>query len=244
MRMRLPLRVLHQTGIGLRHDCRVSDLWLTRICRLATLVCLMTCASAAAPATAQSASGMRGGGGSGTDRPLSPAVLASWMWHHNYANDSKTSLLVLWRGSPGWMLKPGPNGGGGGSSSSGGGSVGFQSFRAGGLSFSMEYDYDRVVVKLLNQELSLREVNVILVDGVDTAAPSIVRTLWVEPPAANPSPSDNPIGAIISRQPDLFEYLRCDLKLSDTPPDPSMDPRILQAMDAMMTIVCNQMRPQ
>jgi hypothetical protein len=72
------------------------------------------------------------------------------MSHESFADGSKTTLLVLWRGKPGWFSKG--RGGSGGASgvggSSGGGSGGsgsysYQYFSEGGLTFMMEFDYDK-----------------------------------------------------------------------------------------------------
>jgi hypothetical protein len=41
----------------------------------------------------------------------------------------------------------------------------------------------------------------------------------------------DPIAAVVKRTPELFEYLRCDLSLSDP------------VMKAMMPIICGQMHP-
>jgi hypothetical protein len=96
----------------------------------------------------------------------------------------------------------------------------------------MEFDYDKRIVKILNQEISLKETNVVLVDFVDsTNGPTIVGYRWVDPaPPEQPSPVD-PIAAVVKRTPELFEYLRCDLSL----PYP--------LTRAMMPIICGQMRP-
>lgn len=102
----------------------------------------------------------------------------------------------------------------------------------GGLTFMMAFDYDKRIVKILNQEISLKETNVVLVDFVDsTTGPAIVGYRWIDPaPPAQPPPVDA-IAATIKRTPELFEYLRCDLVLSDP------------LMNAMMPIICGQMRP-
>jgi hypothetical protein len=174
----------------------------------------------------------RGGGGMSTSRVSSPTVVASWVSHENSADGSATTLLVLWRGTPGWFTK----GGGRGSSGSGGsgqsGSSAYHYLSEGGLTFTLEFDYDRKIVKLLNQEIPLDETNVVLVDFVDSPnGPTIVGYRWVDPvPAAQSSPVD-PVVAVIKRTPELFEYLRCDLSL----PDP--------VMNAMMPVICGLMRP-
>ena len=175
-----------------------------------------------------------GGSGMSTSRVISPTVVASWASHEAFADGSVTTLLVLWRGSPGWFSKGrgGSSGGCGASGAGGGGSSAYVYFSEGGLTFTMEFDYDKSTVKILNQEISLRETNVVLVDFVDgTNGPSIVGYRWVNPALPDdPSPVD-PIAAVVKRSPELFEYLRCDLSLDDP------------LMKTMMPIICGQMRP-
>jgi hypothetical protein len=186
--------------------------------------------------SAQARGFARGGGGMSTSRVVSPTVVASWSSHENYADGSTITLLVLWRGTPGWFSKGGRgsgSGGGGGSGTSG--SYAYEYVSQGGLTFVMEFDYDKRIVKILNQEISLKETNVVLVDFVDsTNGPTIVGYRWVDPAPPTPderSPAD-PIAAVVRRTPELFEYLRCDLSLSDP------------LMKAMMPIICGQMRGQ
>lgn len=175
-----------------------------------------------------------GGSGMSTSRVTSPTVVASWVSHENFADGKATTLLVLWRGSPGWFSKGrgGSSGGGGGSGAGGGGSSAYVYFSEGGLTFMMEFDYDKSTVKILNQVISLRETNVVLVDFVDsTNGPSIVGYRWVDPAPRDDPSSVDPIAAVVKRSPELFEYLRCDLSLDDP------------VMKAMMPIICGQMRP-
>jgi hypothetical protein len=207
-----------------------------RLKRLASAIALAALATAGASAvdlSAQAHGFARGGGGMSTSRVASPTVVASWVSHENYADGSATTLLVLWRGTPGWFSKGGRGSGSGGGAGAGrSGSYAYEYVSQGGLTFMMEFDYDKRIVKILNQEISLRETNVVLVDFVDsTNGPTIVGYRWVDPvPAEQPSPVD-PIAAVVKRTPELFEYLRCDLSLSDP------------LMSAMMPIICGQMRP-
>jgi hypothetical protein len=179
---------------------------------------------------------MTGGAGSSTDRIVSPAVIASWMSFDSYADGIKTTLLVLWRGAPGWFSKG--EGGAGGSSGGGGGSgsSAFQYFYRGGHTFSLEFDHDKHTVKILNETFSLKEVNIMLVDFVDSqAGPAIVGWRWIEPgppaPPIVPDAAPDPIAGIIRRSDELFDYLRCDLSVADP------------VMNAMTTLTCRLMRP-
>src|SRR5215467_1562686 len=96
----------------------LSRVWKTVV---SGLVCigLTVCPSSA---RGQARQPISGGGGFSTSKMASPAVVASWRTHENYADGSTTTLLVLWRGTPGWFVAHGGasagSGSGGGSSSS------------------------------------------------------------------------------------------------------------------------------
>jgi hypothetical protein len=177
----------------------------------------------------------RGGGGTSTSRVASPTVVASWASRENYADGRTTTLLVLWRGTPGWFLKGGggaSGSGGSGGGAGGGGSYGYEYVSEGGLTFMIEFDYDKRIAKILNQEISLDATNVVLVDFVDsTNGPTIVGSRWVDPAPPEQPAAVDPIAAVVKRAPELFDYLRCDLSLSDP------------LMKTMMPIICGQMRP-
>lgn len=201
--------------------------------RLAIAFAITGCVISADVA-AQGRGFISGGGGSSTDRPASAAVVASWMSYDSYADGSKTTLLVLWRGTPGWFSKGGTGGGSSGGGS-GSGSTAFQSFSRGGLTFTMEFDHEKHTVKILNETFSLKEVNVVLVDFVDSSGgASIVGWRWIEPgppaPPLVPGAVADPIAGVIRRSQELQEYLRCDLSLSDP------------VMNAMVSMVCGLMR--
>jgi len=155
------------------------------------------------------------------------------MSHDNYADGSVTTLLVLWRGSVGWFSKGASGGGsGGGFGSTGSGSWAYEYLTQGGRTFSMGFDYDKRIVKILNEEISLITSNVVLVDFVDSAnGPTIVGTRWVDPAPNDQTPPPDAIAAIVRRSIELFEYLRCDAAVDDP------------VLKTMMPIICAQMRP-
>ncbi|HEV3063271.1 MAG TPA: hypothetical protein VGY48_33810 [Vicinamibacterales bacterium] len=226
-----------------------------------TLAAFAALSAAAADPAGQARGFASGGSGTSTSRIASPTVVASWSSHENYADGSSTTLLVLWRGTPGWFSKDGRSGGsgggsggaaggGGGGAASGAGLSGSYAYEyvfQGGLTFMMEFDYAKKIVKILDQEISLAETNVVLVDFVDSpGGPQIVGTRWIDAapridsaPPQQPAPTPtgisfgpvDPIGAVVKRAPELFEYLRCDLSLSDP------------VMKTMMPIICGQMHP-
>jgi hypothetical protein len=85
---------------------------------------------------------------------------------------------------------------------------------------------------MLNQAIALDSTNVVLVDFVDsTNGPTIAGYRWVDPASAEQPPAADAIAAVVKRAPELFEYLGCDLPLSEPP------------MNAMISMVCRQMRP-
>ena len=99
----------------------------------------------------------------------------------------------------------------------------------------LEFFDDRRAVKILNQEISLTETNVVLVDGVDSlSGPAIIGRRWIAPgaplPPAVAGASPDPIAGIISRSPELIEYLQCGVPV----PDPMMN--------AAADLVCRRMR--
>jgi hypothetical protein len=88
----------------------------------------------------------------------------------------------------------------------------------------------------LNREFSLKDTNVVLVDFVDApGGPAIVGSRWIEPgppaPPVMPGAAPDPVAGVIRRSPELFDYLRCDLSLSDP------------LMNTMVAMVCGLMRP-
>ena len=178
--------------------------------------------------------GASGGGSESTARFISAVVYASWLQHWRASDGDTRSLLILWRGSPGWFTRRPAGGGGNSSAGGGGGSSGWQTFSAGGLSFGLDYDFDRNVVKMLNQEVSLVESNVVLVDFVDSAkGAQIVDRLWIEPPERQP-PMPDPIFLIVKSSPRLYESVRCDVSMPDAN----------SYISDIMSMYCAQMRPQ
>src|SRR5262245_53347120 len=145
------------------------------------LIALLVVTVSTGPARAQ----VRGGPSRSTDRVVSPSVVASFISHTEYSV-GRFTLLVLWRGSPGWSARGGGHSGGasgGGGGSSFGESRGSQYFSYGGLSFNLDFNWTAAIVKLLDREISLRETNLILVDHVDTpSGPTIIDRRWIDVP--------------------------------------------------------------
>jgi hypothetical protein len=158
---------------------------------------------------------------------VSPAVVASWRTFDNHAGVT-TSLLVLWRGTPGWF------GGAIAPSASNSGSTN-QGFTYADREFRIDYDDGAGTATVLKRQFSLKEVNVVLVDGVDSATgPAIVASKRVAPgppaPPLVPGAIGDPVAGIVIQARELYDFLRCDLTVSD--------PR----MNAIMPTLCGRMR--
>jgi hypothetical protein len=205
-------------------------------------VALFLALSSAGVSAQQGRGFVSGGGGMSTARVTSPTVVVSWNSYTAAADGSRITFLVLWRGTPGWFSRGGgrSSGGASGGGSSGSASYSYQYFSEGGRTFTLEYDYDKRIVKMLDREISLKDTNVVLVDFVDSAnGPTIVGERWIEPgppaPPVVPGAEPDPIAGIISRSPELFEYLRCGERMPDlgTP-----------GVSQMLAFLCARMRPQ
>jgi hypothetical protein len=156
---------------------------------------------------------------------VSPSVVATWTSRDN-PDGSKTRLLVLWRGSPGW-LSTGNRGHGFG----GGSYDGYWLSSAQGVTFTVAFDFKKATARILNQEISLDDTNVVLIDFADRpSGPAIAGYQRVDFPQLDPAIAD-PVPTIIQRTPALFEYLQCDVPLSDP------------SMDTLRTGLCNSVRP-
>jgi hypothetical protein len=203
------------------------------------LAAWVACAVATAQSPPPRPSGVTGGGSNSTEHVISSSVTASWMLHWRARDGDTRSLLVLWRGTPGWFATRGSNtrsasGGGGGSST-------WQTFTEGGRTFELQYDFDRDVVKLLGEEVSLRDSNVLLVDFVDSpTGPRIVDRLWIDTPPPDTAAAPDPIYAIVRQSPRLYEFVRCETKMPGTGA-----PAVAAAyFNDVLATMCAQMRPR
>ena len=172
-----------------------------------------------------------GAGSTGGTGPVSPSVLATTMAAVDAAGRGTLELLVLWRGSPGWFMK------GGGGSSSGGGSTGptlggapgpmirSSWISQGGVNLSVRFDPAAQKAWIQDNEIDLRDANVILVDDVDSpTGPHVVRALRIDadyetkvetlpggpPGRGRTRPMAVPAQTFIRRSPELVEFLQCD----------------------------------
>jgi hypothetical protein len=182
-----------------------------------------------------------GAGSTGGTAPVSPSVMATDMCVVDAAGRGTLELLILWRGSPGWVRK-GDGGGSGGGSGAGGSMAGGPSpmirsawVSQGGVSLSVRFDPAARKVWIQDKEIALDEANVVLVDGVDSPeGPQVVRTLRIDPeyqttmspapyggrmgrgPQIRPQPV--PAQTFIRRSPELVEFLQCDASVPGLQP--------------------------
>jgi len=183
---------------------------------------------------------------SSASRPLSATVISTYV-----ARNGELALLVLWRGSPGWYSR-----GGGNSSSSGGGGlpgqeVGSFSLTYGGRTLSIDFNYSAGLARLLDQEISLADTNVVLVDDVDgPSGARIVDRRRVDPTlpqVSNPAlrtMEDDPAITVIRRAPELGAFLQCDVPVpaptgpGPTGADPELRDRLREYVQGLLTQVC------
>jgi len=186
---------------------------------------------------------------SSSSRPVSATVISTYV-----ARDGELTLLVLWRGSAGWYSRgsgAGKSSSGGGGGSAGGREVGSFSLTYGGRTLSIDFDYTARVARLLEQEISLADTNVVLVDDVGSPAGAhIVGRLWVEPKLPQPDSSgartidDDPAIAGIRRAPEAGPFLQCDIPLpmptgvDASAVDPIVLARLTEYMQGVMTQIC------
>lgn len=180
-------------------------------------------------------------GSTGGTAPVSPSVMATNMCVVDAAGRGTLELLILWRGSPGWVRK-GDGGGSGGGSGAGGSMAGGPSpmirsawVSQGGVSLSVRFDPAARKVWIQDKEIALDEANVVLVDGVGSPqGPRVVRTLRIDPEyqtTMSPAPDGGRMGrgpqmrpqpvpaqTFIRRSPELVEFLQCDASVPGLQP--------------------------
>jgi len=149
-------------------------------------------------------------------RPLSATVVSTFVTHNG-----ELTLLVLWRGSPGWFSGGSGNSSSGGGSTSAGQEVGSFSMTYAGKTFAIDLNYTTGVARLVEQEISLTDTNVVLVDFVDApSGPRIVGRHLVDPKlpeAAISGPrtlADDPAIIGIRRSPEAGAFLQCDIPVA------------------------------
>jgi hypothetical protein len=165
---------------------------------------------------------LSGSSGSGV---VSPAVVATWIVREEPDSLPKLELLVLWRGTPGWFM----SGDSQGSSLSGSNQLAGEDGRGliveqlayGNVRLDVEFDQRQRSARVLDQVVTLKSENVILIDDVDGAeGPTLVGSRHVDPEFPELPVQ---IGMLIRQSPELVEFLRCDTKVPDLNAQPMFD---------------------
>ena len=142
---------------------------------------------------------------------ISPVAVMTWATRFGRDGVHTLDLIVLWRGAPGWFIGTSQN------SSGGGGADSFNSTaRYGNVEVVVTLQTAKRIAEVQGQKVELGEMNVILVDGVDTAsAAKVVGTLRIDP-AVPLSPEGRPrVEEILRRSPEILSFLRCGTAMPD-----------------------------
>lgn len=173
--------------------------------------------------------------------PISPAVWAEWSTHVDPVGAAILEFLVLLRGEPGFFMR-------GMSTHRSGPAVsvtitgsdhilvesppGPSDFHLTFGPHSVKGRFDPVMVTLTVEDevVSLQAVNVVLVDGVDSADGIwIENVFWVDPqlPYVETSVID-----LVRKEPAIFPFLRCEAKIEHA------------ALQRQFDDFCNRMMPE
>jgi hypothetical protein len=144
---------------------------------------------------------------------VSSGVIGWWMTHPEDAGTSALDLLILWRGTPGWLFRAGGIGANASGRQGFGSNTGTQTVWAGDRALTWTFDLTEKTLTILDQSFSLADVNVVLVDGADSPQGSrIVRALRIDPRYPG-EPMHFELA--VRRSPELLEFLQCDAQLGD-----------------------------
>jgi hypothetical protein len=144
---------------------------------------------------------------------VSSSVIGWWMTHPENAGTSALDLLILWRGTPGWLFRAGGMGGNSSGRQGFGSNTGTHTVWAGDRALTWTLDLTAKTITILDQSFSLAGVNVVLVDDADSPQGSrIVRALQIDPRYPG-EPLHFELA--VRRAPELLEFLQCDAQLGD-----------------------------
>jgi len=137
---------------------------------------------------------------------LSPAVVATWFTDQPAGRPVQLRLLVLWRGTPGWVLA----GGGETRGATDRSGIQYETINYGNVRLTVSFDATTRVVSIQDKRFALKDDNVVFVDDVDTAAgPQVTATMRLGPTMPG---SAGQLGEMLAPSPRIIEFLRCDAK--------------------------------
>ncbi|HEY2796915.1 MAG TPA: hypothetical protein VGK26_03420 [Thermoanaerobaculia bacterium] len=168
------------------------------------------------------------GGGESGSPPVSAGVVATWFASHAGDAAPELDLLILWRGAPGWFLKPHTGGKKEtGSMSSSHGRPERVTARAemAGVVLEAELDVARRHARVGPHEIDLGESNVVLIDGVDEERGFRLAGL-LKVDRAFPSSPD--VAPVLARSAEVVAFLRCETAVEDP------------SIDAMLHATCDR----
>ena len=130
---------------------------------------------------------------------------------HREGDNELVDLLIAWRGQPGWFGDGAS--GGGGTRRFGAGTKGHvsQSAYYNDVTLAFDADFDAGTAMIGDLTVTLRGVNVILIDQVERAnAKPRPATLWIEPRL----PLGRDVNLLMTqRSPELQKFLRCEVPM-------------------------------
>jgi hypothetical protein len=159
---------------------------------------------------------------------LSASVRATWTAEGPPNGPWTLSLLVLWRGSPGWWLQPSATATMESDRPVGQPQSVMHSVVANEQTWLMRLDPRTRTFQLQKQRVEIGNTNIVFIDGVDSGqGPRIVGGL-----ALDLQFTDTPVSPFFIKQsPELFAFLECDKPL----PEPERQ--------EMVERLCAEMRP-
>lgn len=137
----------------------------------------------------------------------SPTTAAIFSTHADDRGVQVLDVLVLWRGRQAWFL----NGGFGTTDVAGSAPSAVTQLNQwasfGQARFTATFDLKAGTGTVVGQSVSLRNANVVLIDGIgELSGPTVVGTRLVGPRLSS---SKDAVSEIIRNTPELMEYLRC-----------------------------------
>ena len=159
----------------------------------------------------------------------SPTTAAIFTTHVDDRGVQVLDVLVLWRGRVAWFL----NGGFGTTDVSGSAPSAVKQVNQwvsfGQTKFTATFDLQAGTGTIAGQPVTLRDANVVLVDGIgETSGPTVVGTRLVGPRLSSNSDA---VSETIRHAPELMEYLRCGMGFPD------------QAIQSMVAGMCVTAKP-
>jgi hypothetical protein len=157
---------------------------------------------------------------------MSPSVLASAAMRRDASGLTTVDILVLWRGSPGWLYRrTGLGGAMSGGSPARDGTISI-SVQQGGLQLTAHYDPAVQVATILGERVQMKGANVVFVDRVDSPdGPVIAGTATVPPRIATVD-----VAPLLRDTPELLAYLRCEAQLPKPMNESAMQQVCAEAM--------------